>query len=189
MTRNMMLPAGAALLALAVAVPAQAQFAGASGGNIELYADDAVSSGGVTTLTGQVDARQDNVRILADKMVIYSANRGGGSAGPSVGNVAGDIDRIVATGNFFYITPEQEVRGDQGVYTAADDQFVVTGNVVLVQDESVVRGQRLIYELETERARVLSDCQGRRCGREGRVAILIKNQGNRSASQTPGGTS
>ena len=165
-----------ALLLAAFAAPAHAQFAGSSGGNIELYADDAVSAGGVTTLTGQVDARQGEVRILADKMVIYSKGRGAGGSGPSVGTVAGDIERIVATGNFYYITPEQEVRGDEGTYTAAQDQFVVTGDVVLVQDESVVRGQRLIYDLATERARVVSECKGRRCGRDRRVAILIKSQ-------------
>ena len=168
----------------ALAAPAAAQFAGASGGNIELYADDAVSRGGVTTLTGQVDARQGEVRILADEMVIYSANRGAGGTGPSVGNVAGDIERIVATGNFYYITPEQEVRGDKGVYTASSDQFEVTGNVVLVQDESVVRGQRLIYDLATERARVISECKGRACGRDRRVAILIKSQNAQAAPQT-----
>lgn len=153
---------------------AAAQFAGASGGNIELYADDAESSKGVTTLTGQVDARQDGVRILADKMVIYSKPGGSGGA-PSVGTGAGDIDRIVATGNFFYITPEQEVRGEQGVYTAATDTFVVTGDVILTQEDSVVRGTRLIYELASQTARVVADCQGRRCGPQARVAILIKN--------------
>ena len=176
------LPATVAAALCLCAGPAAAQFAGSSGGNIELYADDAVSAGGVTTLTGQVDARQGDVRILADRMVIYSRNRGGAPGGPSVGNVAGDIDRIVATGNFYYITPEQEVRGDQGIYTAAEDQFVVTGNVVLVQDESVVRGQRLIYDLATERARVVSECKGRACGRDRRVAILIKSQNNPGTS-------
>ena len=151
-----------------------AQFAGSGGGDIELYADDAVSVGGVTTLTGQVDARQGDVRILANQMVIYGRNNS--SAAASVGTVAEDIERIIATGEFYYITPDQEVRGDKGVYEAASDTFEVTGDVVLVQDESVVRGSRLIYELSTQRARVLSECQGRRCGRQGRVAILIKNR-------------
>jgi lipopolysaccharide export system protein LptA len=164
----------ALLAALAFAGTAAAQFAGASGGNIELYADDAESSKGVTTLTGQVDARQDGVRILADKMVIYS-RQGGSSNTPSVGTGVSDIDRIVATGNFFYITPEQEVRGDEGIYTAATDTFTVTGDVILTQEDSVVRGTRLIYELESQTARVVSECQGRRCGPQGRVAILIKN--------------
>ncbi|MEM7728395.1 MAG: LptA/OstA family protein [Pseudomonadota bacterium] len=162
------------LCASALSAPAAAQFAGAAGGNIELYADDAESSKGVTTLTGQVDARQDGVRILADRMVIYSKQDGAGGT-PSVGTGAGDIERIVATGNFFYITPDQEVRGEQGVYTAAEDTFVVTGDVVLTQEDSVVRGTRLIYELATRTARVVADCEGRRCGPQRRVAILIKN--------------
>ncbi len=161
---------------LSIATPSFAQFAGAAGGNIELYADDAESSKGVTTLTGQVDARQDGVRILADKMVIYSRPAGSnGDATPSVGTGVGDIERIVATGNFFYITPDQEVRGEQGVYTAAEDTFTVTGDVILTQEDSVVRGTRLIYELATRTARVVSDCEGRRCGPQRRVAILIKN--------------
>ncbi len=179
----------ATLLIVSVAASAQAQFAGSGGGNIELSADDAVSVGGVTTLTGQVDARQGDVRILADTMVIYSKDRGNSGSGPSVGNVAGDIDRIVASGNFYYITPEQEVRGDQGVYEADADQFTVTGKVVLVQDESVVRGSRLIYDLETEQARVMSECKGRRCGRDNRVAILIKNQNGQSGSDADATTS
>lgn len=171
----------------ALSMTANAQFAGSGGGDIELYADDAISEAGVTTLTGQVDARQGDVRILANKMVIYGAATNGASA--AVGTVADDIDRIIATGDFYYITPDQEVRGDQGVYTAASDTFEVTGNVILVQDESVVRGTRLIYELSTQRARVLSDCQGRRCGREGRVAILIKNRsGADSASSAAAGS-
>lgn len=159
---------------------AHAQFAGTGGGDIELYADDAVTVSGVTTLTGQVDARQGDVRILANQMVIYGRDRGGANAG--VGTVADDIERIVATGEFYYITPEQEVRGDKGIYEAAADTFEVTGDVVLVQDESVVRGSKLVYELSTQRARVISDCQGRRCGRQGRVAILIKNRNGSNTS-------
>lgn len=162
--------------ALAFTASAHAQFAGAAGGNIELYADDAVSSKGVTTLTGQVDARQDDVRILADRMVIYSKPSGNGADGaPALGTAAGDIERIVATGNFFYITPTQEVRGDKGVYMATEDTFEVTGNVILTQEDSVVRGTQLIYELGSQKARVISECKGRQCGQQGRVAILIKN--------------
>lgn len=169
------------LATLAFATSAHAQFAGAAGGNIELYADDAVSARGVTTLTGQVDARQDDVRILADRMVIHSKTNGAGGA-PAVGTAAGDIERIVATGNFYYLTPTQEVRGDQGVYTATTDTFEVTGNVILTQEDSVVRGTRLIYELGTQQARVISECKGRQCGRQGRVAILIKNTPQAAAS-------
>ena len=159
---------------------ALAQFAGSTGGNIELYADDGVYSKGVSTLTGQVDVSQGDVRILADQMVIY--HKAAANAGPTVGIVTGDIERIVATGNFYYITPEQEVRGNMGVYMASSGTFEVTGDVVMVQDDSVVRGKRLIYELSSQKVRVVSDCKGRQCGRQGRVAVLIKNTPNANAA-------
>jgi len=123
-------------------------------------------------LTGQVDVRQGDTRILADVMKIY-----GGVAGVGGSGAASDISRIVAKGNFYYITPEQEVRGNQGVYVQDKDTFTVTGDVILLQGENVVTGNVLIYNLSTEEARVVGTCKGRRCGSEGRVKILLKNTG------------
>jgi len=74
-----------------------------------------------------------------------------------------------------YITPDQEVRGDKGVYTRADESFVVTGDVVLLQDDSVVTGNRLNYNLQTREANVAGDCKGRKCGKGRRVSILIRS--------------
>jgi len=107
---------------------------------------------------------------LADKVVIFTSD------GSGTGLVSTDgINRIVATGNFYYITPEQEVRGDKGVYTAATDSFDVTGDVVLLQQDSVVTGERLKYNLTTRAAEVAGDCNGRKCGKGRRVAILIRS--------------
>ena len=86
------------------------------------------------------------------------------------------MDRIEAIGNFFYLTPDQEVRGKKGVYEQATDTFTVTGDVILLQGpENVVTGNKLIYNLTNNQARVVGTCKGRKCGREGRVNILIKN--------------
>ncbi len=162
-------------VALMFSSPAAAQLSLGGSGDTTLNADDVVSENNVITLTGQVDVRQGDVRILANRMVIYPKAGGRTTAGPNLGAAGGDIDRIVATGDFYYITPEQNVRGDNGVYTQSTNSFEITGNVVLVQEDSVVRGNRLIYDLGTERARVIADCKGRKCGRDRRVAILIKN--------------
>ena len=154
------------------ASPASAQFAANSGADTILDADDIVSSKGVITLTGQADIRQGDVRLLADKVQIYTAGQGGGALAST-----SDIDRVVATGNFYYITPEQEVRGNNGVYVQSADTFTVTGDVILLQGENVVTGDTLIYNLSTEEARVVGTCKGRRCGSKGRVKILLKNTG------------
>ena len=136
----------------------------------EASADLIINSSGTTILSGQVDVRQGDTRILADKMKIF----GGISAG-NEGSNTDDISRIEATGNFYYITPEQEVRGDNGVYLKSSDTFTVTGNVILLQGENVVTGDTLIYDLKKEEAQVIGTCNGRICGTEGRVKILLKN--------------
>jgi len=161
-----------ALLMAVMPLTANAQFARNDNAPIEATADDIVNAGGTTVLTGQVDVRQDGIRILADEMKIF-----GGVAGVGGSSPANDISRIEATGNFYYITPEQEVRGNNGVYLQSSDTFTVTGDVILLQGENVVTGDTLIYNLSTEEARVVGTCKGRRCGSKGRVKILLKNTG------------
>lgn len=161
-----------ALLMAAMPLTANAQFARDNRAPIDATADDIVNAGGTTILTGQVDVRQGDTRILADKMKIF-----GGVAGVNSNGAASDISRIEATGNFYYITAEQEVRGNNGVYVQATDSFTVTGDVILLQGENVVTGDTLIYNLTTEEARVVGTCKGRRCGSKGRVKILLKNTG------------
>lgn len=167
----------ASALALMLPAAAQAQFARDNSAPIDATADDIVNRSGVTVLTGQVDVRQGTTRILADKMQIFS---GGGSG--AIG-ASGDISRIVATGNFYYLTPDQEVRGAKGVYTQAEDTIIVTGDVILLQEDNVVTGDKLVYNLTTEKANVVGTCKGRRCGKNGRVNILIKNTNSASGAQ------
>jgi lipopolysaccharide export system protein LptA len=158
---------------LAFAAPAHAQFAPDSDAPVRGSADTAEYKPGLTILRGQVDVRQADTRILADVMNIYSATeRAPGSDGAGAFE---DVSKIEAIGNFYYITPEQEVRGEQGVYLAVSETFTVTGDVILLQGEdNVVTGDTLVYDLTSNQARVVGTCEGRKCGSEGRVNILIK---------------
>lgn len=157
--------------ALLMAFPsiAYAQFSPDSSADTIFYADNSFSENGVFTLIGQADIRQGDVRLLADKVQIYTGDSSGGLIATN------DFKRMVATGNFYYITPEQEVRGNKGVYTRETDSFVVTGDVVLLQNDSVVTGSKLNYNLETREAKVSGDCKGRKCAKDRRVAILIRS--------------
>ena len=160
---------GASVLLSVIPSVAFAQFSSDSSAPTILDADDAFTANGVITLIGQADIRQGDVRLLADKVQIYTD--GGGDELISTSG----FTRMVATGNFYYITPEQEVRGNKGVYTAANESFKVTGDVVLLQDDSVVTGESLNYNLETREAKVEGDCQGRKCQKGRRVSILIRS--------------
>lgn len=150
---------------------ASAQFASGSSSPINITADNVTYAGDKSILTGGVDVRQGDVRVLSDTMTVFTA--GGGSLGQ------GDISKIIAVGNFYYLTKDQSVRGKQGIYTRSDDTFVVTGDVIMKQaDGSVITGEKLFYNLTTQNARVVGNCKGRKCGSKGRVNILIKNTQN-----------
>lgn len=167
------------LTASVFAVPsaAFAQFSSDRSAPTILDADNQVINGDVITLTGQVDIRQGDVRLLAETVKIHTAG--------SEGLVSTDgISRIVATDDFYYITPEQEVRGDKAIYTTATDSFVVTGDVVLIQNDSVVTGSQLDYNLTTRGAKVSGNCKGRKCPRGRRVSILIRSSDATAAQGT-----
>lgn len=164
--------AGAACLALLMpAMAAQAQLSNNSNEPITIDADNSRIEENRAIFSGQVDARQGSVRVLTDEMIITGKSNSG------VSENANDIQSIDAVGNFYYITPTQEVRGDKGIYQRATNDFTITGNVILLQDDSVVTGDKLIYEIDTQKARMVSDCKGRKCGPKNRVRVLIQNPG------------
>ena len=155
---------------------AHAQFATNSRAPITGSADSGTYENNYFLLTGQVDIRQDDVRILAESVKVFGGSNAGGEA-------FDDVSRMEAIGNFFYITPEQEVKGDQGIYERDKNNFTVTGNVILLQGEdNVVTGERLVYNLSNNEATVTGNCKGRRCGTKGRVNILIKNANTQAAN-------
>ena len=95
------------------------------------------------TLVGRVEIIQDNARLRADKVVITR------QAGPN-GRGFGEVVTIVATGNVYYVTPDNTMKGDQAVYTKATDDMVLTGDVILTQNQNVTTGTRLVYNLTQE---------------------------------------
>jgi lipopolysaccharide export system protein LptA len=68
--------------------------------------------------------------------------------------VSGDLTRVEASGDVYFVTPDQTIRGDRAVYTFATDEVVVSGDVILTQGENVLTGGRLVYNTRTESARM-----------------------------------
>ncbi len=67
---------------------------------------------------------------------------------------SGDLRRVEASGNVYFVTPDQTIRGDRAVYTLAANEVVVTGDVILTQGQNVLTGGRLTYNTRTEAARM-----------------------------------
>ncbi len=109
----------------------------ASGSNssapVDISADEqeVINSQCKTIFRGAVEVLQDKARMRAATMTVYNRRKvpGKASATPSGNADCGDVDRVEADGNVFYVTPEQTVRGDHAVYDYATDTIVVTGDV------------------------------------------------------------
>jgi lipopolysaccharide export system protein LptA len=134
----------AAAVATAVALPgvggAQSSGATASdapvmwGGDLFEYAANGF------TLTGRAELTQGGNRLRANRITFVTAN--------------GDLTRAEATGEVYFVTPEQTMRGDRAVYDLNADEVTVTGDVILTQGQNVITGGRLVYNVSTENARM-----------------------------------
>jgi len=152
-------------------LPASAQISSGGDDPIDVKAQRATYKGARTVLSGDVRVEQAGAVILSDRMDLFRA-QGGRAEGSFV--QLGNINRIVAVGNFKYITSQNNVTGDKGVYERDKNIITVTGNVKFTQDNgNTVTGNKMIYDLTTSRARVDGNCSGRDCDRDERVVIKI----------------
>jgi len=157
------------LLALPHSAIAQVSFGGDD--PIDVKAERAAYKGPKTTLSGDVDVRQGTSRIVSDEMDLFRQKIKDDS---ERGFKYGNVNRIVAKGNFRYITPENSVKGNRGVYERNKDIITVTGDVTFTQKNgNSASGEELEYDLKTNRAKFKSKCSGQECDQGDRVKITI----------------
>ena len=113
---------------------------------ISFGADAGEYVGDTVTLRGRAELIQGDNRLRAD--TVTGLNQTGES-------------RIEASGNVYFVTPAQTIRGDRAIYTTADDTIIVTGDVILTQGQNVLTGSRLVYNVRTQSARIEAAGQGR----------------------------
>ncbi|TCS10459.1 LptA/OstA family protein [Caulobacter sp. BK020] len=160
---------------------ATAQTPAASGNNssapVDISADEqeVINSQCKTIFRGAVEVLQDKARMRAATMTVYNRRKTPGkTSSPTGNNDCGDVDRVEADGNVFYVTPEQTVRGDHAVYTYDNDTIVVTGDVVAVQGQDVARGDRMTIKTKTNDVKMESNATGR--GKTRVRAVLYPDQ-------------
>lgn len=116
---------------------------------------------GLISYIGRAEGIQGENRLRADRFDVYY-NRSGDESS-AVTSMSG-LNRIEVTGDVYFVTPEQVVRGDRAVYTAANDTLVVNGDVILRQGENVMTGSSLSINIGSGRAHM----EGAPAGNAGR---------------------
>jgi lipopolysaccharide export system protein LptA len=132
-----------ATTALAGGAAAQLVAGSTSGVGIAADSSDFFRADCKTALRGQVEITQDQTRLRANSADIFGTKKGKDGC-------AGDIDHMEATGDIFYVTPDQKVRGDRAVYQASSKTITVTGNVVVSSADGVAQTNRLVMNTETK---------------------------------------
>src|SRR5262249_48202303 len=66
---------------------------------------------------------------------------------PVQGLGSGDIQKMLAEGDVYYVRPQQSARGDHAVYDVAQDSVTFSGNVVVASNENVIRGETLVLHI------------------------------------------
>ena len=143
---------GAAVLAMGLGGAAFAQTrSNVSNQPIGFGADDGEMTNTNLTLRGRAEITQGETRLRANAIQ---------------GDVSdGELTRIEASGEVYYVTPNETIRGDRAVYTVANSTVVVTGDVILTQGQNVLTGASLSYNVDTGQARI----QGGPAANGGRV--------------------
>ncbi len=173
----------AALLGAALASVASAQVDTRSKAPIDITANQAevINSKCLAVWRGAAEALQGQARLRADTISVYSTPKGVGANGQPA---CGGADRIVADGHVYYVTPQQNARGDHAVYSQRADEIVITGDVVVVQGKDVARGDKLTLKVASREAKLESDTVG--AGKPGRVrAVYYPNPTGPAAAGQP----
>lgn len=148
---------------LAVSGIAHAQGLGPnSDGPIDITADEleVQNKACVSTWRGKAEALQGEARLRAD-VIRATFETKAGSAGATGSGACGDLIKMEAEGNVYYVTSKsQRVRGDAGVYDAQNETVTLTGDVVAVQDQNVLRGSRMVFNTQTGEGRMVGGASG-----------------------------
>lgn len=151
--------AGAFMAALLTAPGAHAQLS-ETGGPVSYSADNLEYFDGERrlVLVGDVDIVQNDARLRADRITLFfsQSTSGGGETAPAGGQGlgSGDIERMIAEGEVYYVRPAQSARGNRAVYEVAQDAVTFSGNVVVASDENVIRGETLVLQIGSRRTTI-----------------------------------
>lgn len=131
----------------------------------------------IATFAGNVDARQGNMRLKADRLMVHYRGDKSGEASTSA------ISRIDASGSVFIASGRETAQGEAGVYDVENGLVTLTRNVVLTRGENVIRGDRLVLNLVTGQTRVEGGADATRPGQRVRGLFVPRRSTDRKTNR------
>jgi len=112
----------------------------------------------MATFTGNVAARQGDLTIYADRLVVSYADD------------SGDISSAEVFGNVRIIQGERRAQADHAIYDAKNSRIVLDGNPKVFQNSDTISGKIITYYLDENKSEVTS-------GGDSRVEAVIHPKG------------
>ncbi len=127
------------------------------------------------TFSGNVDAKQGDVRIQADKMeVFYTQKKKASAPGKEAKQ---QVERMVCTGNVEISRTNWLGTADRLDYLERKRKVILSGNAKVWQDKNMVSGNKIVYYLDEGRSEVVTGntSTGSKGGKKqgGRVQMTI----------------
>lgn len=161
MNRFFGLMISAAVLVLAIAVPADAQtladglagFSQQSDDPIEIEADEleVLDADNVAIFRGNVVVVQGTATLRTRELRVHYQSGGDGAIGPTSNQ---GLRLLEAMGSVEIRSEDQYASGDRADFDFVAEIITMTGNVVLQQGENLVRGQTLTVDLAARESRL-----------------------------------
>lgn len=130
--------------------------------------------------SGKVEAVQGDIRLYADKMVVYYRGNQNDKATPAASPMGtsspSGISKVEVDGNVIIKTLEETAKGNQGVYDVTKSSIRLNGAVTLTQGSNIIQGDALVYNLDTGKSEVNSS-HGTQAGtsKEGKPKGRVKS--------------
>lgn len=120
----------------------------------------------MATFSGNVAARQGDLTIYADKLVVSYADD------------KGEIASAEVFGNVRIIQGERRAQADHAIYDAKNAKIVLDGNPKVYQNSDTISGKIITYYLDEDKSEVTS-------GADSRVEAVIHPKGKGSNGAAP----
>ncbi len=110
---------------------------------------------------GNVEARQGNLLIQADRMTVYYQKASAGGSNQKTAAEAGRaIDKLLANGSVKIVRGNWVATGDQLEFLSGDRKIILTGNTKVWQDNNLVTGDRIVLYLDEGKSVVEQNASG-----------------------------